>query len=249
MFIKTGMYENEIGRLEFTRAGPLYMSKIDASGSAVDQDESSLVGVPGSVVTDLRSRSRVIPAEFTFADIDTAVQRDRIAAVFEPLLWGVLTIYTENDEYTMDCRPQEAPVFVRDKDIDYLWSFDIDFYAPYPYWRRGQERSFDGGIGTSVIRSKTINRTPVKITYQAGDSGMLKINGAQMTISNTHSKAITINTEDLTVIDSDGNSVYDIIDIATYPIEDMVMNYGDNEILISGSVPVIRWHELARSFF
>lgn len=250
MFIKTGWFENDIGRLEFEKTGPLYMSKIDASGVGADSDEHDLIGMPGSVVNELRLRSRVIPAEFQFADIGTVIDRDRIAAVFDPLLWGVLTIFTENDEYKIDCRPQESPVFVRDKDVDVLWNFSVNFYAPFPYWRRSAQRVFIGDSnGTFTIISKTARRTPVEITYQAGAAGMLNINGAQMNINNTHNKAITINTKNLTVTDSDGNSVYDVINIATYAIENMVMNYGKNTVIVSEGSPVIRWYELTRAFF
>jgi hypothetical protein len=250
MFIKTGMFENELGRLQFEKTGPLYMSKIDASGVDVDSDDQDLVGLPGSVAGELRLRARVIPAEFQFADIRTVIDRDRIAAVFDPLLWGTLTVFTENDEYKIDCRPQESPVYVRDKDVDYLWTFSINFYAPFPYWKRAKQRVFTPSeSGTFTIMSKTAKRTPVEITYQPGASGMLALNGASMTINNTHSKAITINTKDLTVIDSDGNSVYDVINIATYAIEDIVMNYGENTLVVAGGDPVIRWYELARSFF
>lgn len=251
MFIKTGMFENEIGRLQFDKTGPLYMSKIDASGVSVDADDQDLVGLPGSAAGELRLRSRVIPAEFQFADVGSVIDRDFIAAVLEPLLWGTLTIFTEKDEYKIDCRPQESPVFVREKDIGFLWNFSVNFYAPFPYWKRAKQRVFtpSGNNSTFTIMSKTAKRTPVEITYQSGASGLLVLNGASMTIHNTHSKAITINTKDLTVIDSDGNNVYDVINIATYDIEDIVMNYGENTLVVSGGNPVIRWYELVRSFF
>lgn len=247
MHIKTGYYENAVGRVEFKKTGPVYMSKIDASGAGVEAQSEELIGAPGAVTMGLRARSRVIPASFQFADIGYPMDRDFLAAVFSPLMSGTLVLHGELDDYAIDCRPQEAPSFVRNSDIDYLWGFDVNFIADYPFFRRGGQRV---ATTSGTVFCKTVNGTPITIEYGAGKGGLFSLNGKSFTVKTNHSKAIVIDTKNMTIVDSDGNPAPEQIEnFWQAPLESWGMNWGENQIIISGGDPVVRWYELALSVF
>lgn len=251
MFIKTAAYENDIGRIVCKKCGPLYMTSIDMTGNTVSDDSEELLGAAGSVSTGLRYRTKNIPATFQFADIGSGYDRDFISAVLSPMLYGVLTVNTENDVYRISCRPEEKPVFKRSDKVDYLFDFAVDFRANFPYWRKGLfERTLSPGNGLHTIKSKTVNNTPICIEYSANQGGMFSLNGKSFNVSTDHTQKIIIDTNTLTVTNADGtlnNNV--IIGYATIPMDKVVMNYGNNTLIVSEGNPLIRWWELSEGTF
>ena len=247
MHIKTGYYENAVGRVEFKKTGPVYMSKIDASGAGVEAQSEELIGAPGAVTMGLRARSRVIPASFQFADIGYPMDRDFLAAVFSPLMSGTLVLHGELDDYAIDCRPQEAPSFVRNSGVDYLWDFDVSFIADYPFFRRGAQRV---ATASGTVFCKTVNGTPITIEYGAGKGGLFSLNGKQFTVTSGHERPIIIDTKNMTITDDRGQPANDAIEnFWTAPLESWGMNYGNNYLLLAGGSPVVRWYELVLSVF
>lgn len=256
MWIKTAVYENDIGRLEFKKTGSLYMSSIDMTGNAVGADTEELLGAAGSVTAGLKYQAKTIPASFQFADLEKGgAERDRIAAIFSPMLYGVLTVFTEDDVYRIDCRPAEKPVFVRSDKVDYIWSWKVDFYADFPYWRKGYaQRKFTPSSTQSTVMSKTVNGTPVYIEFDSGCGGYFGINGNNFVVSTEHTEKIIINTQELIATDENGNIKNNVIqNYASAPLVGAVMNYGKNTVFFSPSgssdPPLVRWWELSEGVF
>ena len=252
-YIRTGWYENDIGRIEFKATGPLYLSTIDTTGVSVDDDSEELAGSAGAAAGSLRTRSRVIPATFTLEDLGR-IDKDHLLAVLSPLMYGTLTIRGEKDEYKIDCRPEEMATFSRNQNVPYLWSFSVDFHADYPFWRRGLERSITAHAGESTVyfQSKTIPGTPCIVEVPEGVNGRVVVNNRGFTVIGQHPDLI-INSRTATVKDRQGNSQNSaILSFATEPINKLFVNYGRNSILFSLSGAsggdeeiTVRWYEEA----
>ena len=103
---------------------------------------------------------------------------------------------------------------------------------------------------SGTVFCKTVNGTPITIEYGAGKGGLFSLNGKSFIVKTNHSKAITIDTRNMTIVDSDGNPAPEQIEnFWQAPLDGWGMNYGNNYLLLAGGSPVVRWYELALSVF
>lgn len=141
-YIKKVKYKNELGQELVFDNHLLFCEQIDTTGTQGVFNTESLAFSDGQMTTSAFLGAKTIPCSFAFKDVgDDILMRDKISAVFNPTISGVLTVYSEWDKYEIDVRPSAVPSFQRDKDVPYVWRWDVDFIADFPYWRRGKKRS------------------------------------------------------------------------------------------------------------
>lgn len=274
MYVKKVIYKNELGMELSADNRTVFCESIDAAGVAGSFITEAPAFAPGQITIDSQIAARVIPCSFAFRDTEAGeLQRMELAEIFSPLLSGTLTVWGEENVYTIECRPQAVPSFKRDQSVPYIWRFDVDFVADYPFWKYGSEHSFSAeGSGDYVFAARSKLTLPLPVQIEISDMtenvpyafyiAAKKKTGDRSYYTRNFfdffGKANTtfyVDGRTLSVKDSDGHSV----NAVTYCSDsEIAVRYGYNYIWLEqptgaashkrGRV-TIRWHNLSLGVF
>lgn len=273
MYVKKVIYKNELGMELSADNRTVFCENIDAAGVAGNFITEAPAFAPGQITIDSQIAARVIPCSFAFRDTEAGeLQRMELAEIFSPLLSGTLTVWGEENVYTIECRPQAVPSFKRDQSVPYIWRFDVDFVADYPFWQYGSEHSFSTECSLDFVfaaRSKLALPLPVQIEISdmaEGEQYAFFIAAKKKTSDRSYytsdsfsfyGKANTtfyVDGRTLRVKDSDGHSVNAV---SSGSDSEIAVRYGYNYIWLqqpTGTVSysgraTIRWHNLSLGAF
>lgn len=226
-------YKNELGQELIFDDWVLFCESIDTTGVSGIFNSESLAFSDGQVTTDVFLGAKTIPCSFAFKDIrDDIFMRDKIAAVFSPTVSGVLTVYSEWDKYEIDVRPSAVPSFQRDKDVPYVWRWDVDFIADFPYWRVGAKRSVSLESQYTSIRSHCPLSVPIEIYFPPSTASRIyiNVNGKGFVYNGTNCDVgVVLDARNFTCTGTDGNDYSHKVDV-TVNIESLKLRYGKNTI-------------------
>ena len=265
---KNVIWENDLGQKLIFDNVKFYVESIDMTGNSCTHTTSSLADADGQATTGHRLEPKTIPCSFAlFDDVDDDYVQRLLTQCFFPKIHGRLTVRTETSVYTIDCYPQNEPVFKKDPDLP-IFRWDVDFVADYPYWNKGVEHSVSLNSNYTVIDSRCVYDIPVKIRFPAeiGQS-TVKVESRRkptdawttevdaFTVKGslngvTRDFALTIDTRTLKITDDSGNNVNQWVDV-TAAIDKVVIKYGQTGFLctISNTAterPVMTYYELSQ---
>lgn len=259
MNIKRIKYKTETGEAFFDNipGGELFCEEIDLTGTAGVFSSDNLVFSDGQVTTEVDLAPKTIPASFAFRDrFNDAYKRYRLEALFSPKYKGVLTVFNDHDVFSIDCRPKDIPVFKRSRDNPRIWRWDVEFSADFPYFRKGtvQNRKIITSAYTN-IRSTSLCNVPIEITFCAGTPFQNQTIGASsgFSISMCGNESVTVNTQDFSVINQDGQKVNNCID-STARLDNLCLLPGNNNIFCptftdGENNTVVKWWDLVTGVF
>lgn len=225
--MKTVIWKNDKGLKAVFDNRRLFVESIDMTGSTGIHTVESLAFSDGQTTIAHQLGAKTIPCSFALADKKGDMWlRQHLPLFFDPKTEGTLTVYSGTEQYSIRCYPQNIPVFKRDA-VPYVWRFDVDFVADFPYWSRGK-RSIQLAYYSTAVKSSSPFDTPVRIAFPAGSATPFEINGKGCTIA-SRDVPVVIDTKDFSVRDAQGNDKNYLID-ATAPLDEMYLKYGDNNI-------------------
>lgn len=249
---KTAVYRSKLGQeLVFDNRG-LYLEDIDMTGLSGVHTVETLVGLDGQTTVNRQLGARTIPCSFAVLDADP-YRRDELAQVFNPLVLGTLTVYTQTECYSIDCYPQNVPVFKPDSEIPDILRWEVDFVADDPFWRVGpvHERRFTAATGpTLVVDSPCPLELPLTVYFPANPNRgtVFSVDADTSFALLAHSVPLIVDTRDFSVINADtGEDANQYLNIGA-PLERVRIRYGTNRLMvISGGQEgiVVRWQELS----
>lgn len=250
--IKKVLYKTPVGDIYFDNK-TLFCEQMDLTGTAGVFRSDSLALSDGQVTTGVNLQARTIPMSFAFKDRhNDAYMRERLAALFSPLNSGELVVRTDYNTYTITVRPKDIPVFTRDKNVSYVWRWNVDFIADFPYWRKGLQQhqaTWDRSMYLTVHNSSLCN-VPMEIKFFGGT---VTVFGNRTTGSGFFearpgdNEYIIVNSLNFTVKNQNGEDCNQCIE-ATTQLDQVYLQPGDNvlELPSSGEVrPVVYWWDLS----
>lgn len=235
---KTAVYRNELGQEVIIDNWAILLEKIDMTGTTGVHTAEGLAGADGQYTVESRLGAKTIPCSFAIHGRRCdALVKEWLAQVFSPLLSGVLTVYTKRNKYSIDVKPQDAPSFERDQTAPYIWRFDVDFVADFPYWRMGEELSTGIVQSTTTIVSDCVHELPLRVYFPvpaSNESMLFVLNDKGFSVSSTiggtrRDFPIWVDTKNCTVTDADGNNTNQWVD-ETAPLNVMKLHYGTNTV-------------------
>ena len=190
-----------------------------------------------------------------------------LTGAFNPKVKGTLTVYTAQNRYQIECRPQAVPTFKRES-VGCVWSFDVDFIADFPYWKAGGEKSITLDANAVTITSVCPFDIPPRIYFPANGSDLTFQVQYRLRNSDPWSTAVNafvvqgahgntardfplwINVQTLKITDSNGNNVSHWVD-ASAQTDRAMIRYGENQFVCHGTFsgterPVLYYHELSQ---
>lgn len=204
-------------------------------------------------------KTEPLPLSFRFALRDrenNEFLRNKVVDVFTSTKPGTITVYTENEKYTIQAHLVARPDFQRVGSRIYRW--EASFVADFPYWKKGSvmlEKELtvrEGDTGASgVISSRSPVPVPVVIEIEGVGSVFVYINGKYIYIDipANANLPISIDTENFKVKDANGQNKNNYI-ASGREIGDLYLEPGSNIVRTglhgSGSVDSvkIKWWEL-----
>src|SRR5574344_2007566 len=190
-------------------------------------DKVVMDGLTYDDVLLIPSYSEVLPREVSM--------RNRIVSIFTSLENGVLTVWSKTSKYEIDCYVQEIPVITKDSNVPYVYRWNVDFIADYPFWRKGKKRVVNY---TNVLQSQNINyygeiAAPWNLTYKATGNIFICNNGHSIKI-NAYNGYVNIDSYTTKVTNESGQNINYIIDPTTeFDYYNLVP--GKNNFVISGA--------------
>lgn len=230
-YIKKVKYKNELGQELVFDNHLLFCEQIDTTGTQGVFNTESLAFSDGQMTTSAFLGAKTIPCSFALKDNRNDIfMRDKISAFFNPTISGVLTVYSEWDKYEIDVRPAAVPSFQRDKDVPYVWRWDVDFIADFPYWRVCPKRSVTLKAANTVLRSDCPLKVPVEIYFPPNKTTPFKIRDKGFTYYGTNCDVgVVLKSQRFECIGTDGNDYSQNVDV-TADIENLHLQYGENPI-------------------
>ena len=224
---KNVIYENSFGqRIEFDNK-KLFIENIDMMGNTGIHATESLAFADGQTSVYHKLGAKTIPCSFALKNVDLDFYTKLyLEGIFNPNISGTLTVITKKDIYKIECRPQDVPAFKRDG--KFVYRFDVDFVADFPYWQKGAEISLTLSTAETFVYSNNPIELPMKIVFPADEATPFGVNGKGFTLKN-HDFQITVNTQNFKVTNSSGQNCNQYIDAAA-PIDEMSFKFGQNRI-------------------
>ena len=208
-YIKKVKYKNELGQELVFDNHLLFCEQIDTTGTQGVFNTESLAFSDGQMTTSAFLGAKTIPCSFALK---------------------VLTVYSEWDKYEIDVRPAAVPSFQREKDVPYVWRWDVDFIADFPYWRVCPKRSVTLKAYDTVIRSDCPLKVPVEIYFPPNKTTPFKIRDKGFTYYGTNCDVgVVLKSQRFECIGTDGNDYSQNVDV-TADIENLHLQYGENRI-------------------
>ena len=169
---KTAVWTNDLGMTVRFDNRFIFLESIDMTGNGASFTTYGLAGADGQQTVDVSMSTKVIPCTLAFYDRDDdGYMRRFLTGAFNPKVKGTLTVYTAQNRYQIECRPQAVPTFKRES-VGCVWSFDVDFIADFPYWKAGGERSITLDANTVTITSVCPFAIPPRIYFPANGSDL-----------------------------------------------------------------------------
>lgn len=250
--IKKVIYENAFGQKIVFDNKIFFCESIDTTGCKGIHSIETLAFADGQKTITHQLEGKTIPCSFAFKDIyDDDYLRNKIKAIFNPCVPGVLTVYNKYNKYEIDVYPQDMPSIEKDKAVSYVYRFDVDFIADFPFWR-GNKHSTEIAVGSTlsaVINCKSDYYTPPYITFGGtqGESGYTVAVGKLGFSIKPYPKDVIVNFLNMKLVDLDGNNVNYLID-ASVDFSKVILSPGENTVSAISSPAdgslVIEYYEL-----
>ena len=191
----------------------------------------SLAFADGQATVSHQLSAKTIPCSFALKNINLdEYTKLCIESIFSPKLSGTLTVITKNNVYKIECRPQNVPSFKRDT-VPFIYRFDVDFVADFPYWQKGAEISLSLSTAETIVYSNNPIDLPMKIIFPAGPATLFNVNGKGFNLR-SHTMPLTVNTQNFKVTNSSGQNKNQYVD-ATAQLDEVYFKYGQNKIICS----------------
>ena len=205
----------------------LFVESIDMTGTAGIHTVEALAFSDGQETIAHQLGAKTIPCSFALSDrTGDRWLRENLPLFFDPSKEGTLTVLSGTERYTIRCYPQNVPVFKRDS-VPYVWRFDVDFVADFPYWSRGRRTEQLTAAVTTVVSDSPFD-TPITISFPANNPTPFNINDYGFTLKSC-TVPLIVDTRDFSVKDAQGNDKNNFID-ALAPLNRMRIRYGENTI-------------------
>ena len=228
---KNVIYENSLGQRLFFDNKKLFIESIDMMGTSGIHAAESLASADGQTSVYHQLGAKTIPCSFALKNINLDdYTKLSIESIFSPKLSGTLTVITKNDVYKIECRPQNMPTFKRDE-VKFVYRFDVDFVADFPYWQKGAEISLSLSAGETFVYSNNPIDLPMKIVFPAGPATLFNVNGKGFTLK-PHTMPLTVDTQTFKITDNQGTNQNRYID-ATAQLDEVYFRFGENKIVCS----------------
>ncbi len=265
---KTAVWTNDLGTTVRFDNRFIFLESIDMTGNGASFTTYGLAGADGQQTVDVSMSTKVIPCTLAFYDRDDdGYMRRFLTGAFNPKVKGTLTVYTAQNRYQIECRPQALPTFKREA-VGCVWRFDVDFVADFPYWKAGAERSVTLDENAVTVTSFCPFDIPPRIYFPANSSDLTFQVQYRLRHSDRWSTAVNafkvkgslggterdfplwINVQTLKITDSNGNNVSHWVD-ASAQTDRAMIRYGENQFVCHGTFsgterPVLYYHELSQ---
>lgn len=239
-------YRNCYGQDLYFDNRKFFAEEIHIGGTPAKYDSLSLFDSPG-IITDNYSYEPM-PIRFRFALKDkssTRADRDRAVNIFTPTAPGIITIYTQDDEYSIDAHLTAVPDFTRAN--SHVWRWEASFIADFPFFRKGRIKQRYEAVpdaATKIVNVYSSSPVPVhpEITVPPHtvfiDCGFF-INSGDWA---------TLNTSDYSLYDENGNDISNCLSLSSgyTNVDDIYLYPGNTSLKINtnGRKCIIEWWEL-----
>lgn len=242
---KTAVWRNALGQEIVFDNYTFFLESIDMTGTAGVHTVESLAMTDGQVTLDHHLGAKTIPCSFAWKD----VKGDRwmqayLTSLFNPTVSGTLTVYTPEETYSIDCYPQDSPTFQRDSGVSYVWRWNVDFVADYPYWRKGTQRTVAvADVPMEGFNRVLVSRCPFEIApeivfpatsvaaifqlYPTGESSK------EIRMREHADYAVRVITQDFKVIREDTGADCSELISATTELDTIRIRRGKNTVMVS----------------
>ena len=228
---KIVIYENALGQRLFFDNRQLFAEYIDMTGTSGIHAAESLASADGQTSVYHQLGAKTIPCSFALKNINfDDYTKLYLESIFNPKISGTLTVITKNDMYKIECRPQNVPTFKRDE-VKFVYRFDVDFVADFPYWQKGAEISLTLSAAEIFVYSNNNIDLPMKIVFPAGSATLFNVNGKGFNLR-SHNIPLTVNTQNFKVTNLSGQNCNQYID-ATAQLDEVYFHFGENKIICS----------------
>ena len=185
----------------------------------------------GQVTVSHQLGAKTIPCSFAFKNTkNDGYTKNLLENIFIPKDNGTLTVITKDNTYSIDCYPQNVPVFKRDE-VKFVYRFDVDFVADFPYWQKGAEIPLTLSNAETLVYSNNNIDLPMRIVFPSGPATLFNVNGKGF-ILKKHTMPLTVDTQTFTVKDTQGKNQTQYID-ATAELDEIFFHFGENKIICS----------------
>lgn len=185
----------------------------------------------GQVTVSHQLGAKTIPCSFAFWNFQNDIYtKNLLENIFIPKDNGTLTVITKDNTYSIDCYPQNVPVFKRDE-VKFVYRFDVDFVADFPYWQKGAEIPLTLSNAETLVYSNNNIDLPMRIVFPSGPATLFNVNGKGF-ILKKHTMPLTVDTQTFTVKDTQGKNQTQYID-ATAELDEIFFHFGENKIICS----------------
>lgn len=255
-------WKNDLGQEIVFDNRVFFCEYIDMTGTTGIHTVESLAAADGQTTIEHHLGPKPIPCTFAWKDRqnDSYFHRE-LVSIFSSLAQGTLTVTTETDTYRIECYPQDIPVFKRDPDVHYVWRWNVDFIADYPYWRRGTEQSVTLDSNTTLITSDCPFDIPPVICVPANESTVMLATQHRRTSGDSWSDQtpaftvsarnypVWIDVQTMRVTKSDGTRCDQVIDVRA-AIDRALIRYGQNYFVCTGTFtsenrPTVSYYRLS----
>lgn len=228
---KIVIYENSFHQKAVFNQKYLFCESIDMTGTAGIHSVQNLAFSDGQVTVSHQLGAKTIPCSFAFKNTQNdGYTKNLLENIFIPKDNGTLTVITKDNTYSIDCYPQNVPVFNRDE-VKCVYRFDVDFVSDDSLWRKGNEIPVTLKSAETVILSDNPHDLPMKIVFPAGPATLFNVNGKGFTLKK-HTMSLTVDTQTFTVKDNQGKNQNQYID-ATAELDEIYFRFGENKIICS----------------
>lgn len=253
---KNAVWENELGQRVEIDNKFLFLESIDMTGTSGIHTVESLAGADGQITVSSKLAPKTIPCTIALNNRrKDEYMSEYLSQVFSPLTKGRLIVYTKTQRYEIECRPQDFPVFQRDK-VSYVWRFDVDFAADYPLWKKGGMRDIAvGDIDMSgynrILKSNCPFEIAPDIYFPATNENVIfqlypRGSTSKQISLMPHNFPVLINTLEFKIINADDGSDQSQLIDATTELDSIRIRYGENIVVASPNDRVrIQYYELS----
>ena len=228
---KIVIFKNSLHQRVIFNQKYLFCESIDMTGLSGIHSVQNLAFSDGQVTVSHQLGAKTIPCSFAFKNTkNDGYTKNLLENIFIPKDNGTLTVITKDNTYSIDCYPQNVPVFKRDE-VKFVYRFDVDFVADFPYWQKGAEIPLTLSNAETLVYSNNNIDLPMRIVFPSGPATLFNVNGKGF-ILKKHTMPLTVDTQTFTVKDTQGKNQTQYID-ATAELDEIFFHFGENKIICS----------------
>lgn len=247
-------YRNFYGKEIYFDNKKYFAEEIQIGGTSARYNSLRLFDSPGAVTDDYGYD--VMPIHIRFALLDKSDNRDNrdlAGSLFASVKPGILTVYTDDDEYSIELHLTQTPVF--NKVNTHVWRWEADFIADYPFFQKGRlpNRKTIESYTTIVYNTSPVP-VPVKIRFYKDTPFKNQTSGKGFSVSLPQGADwIEVDTKNFNITDSSGNNANNCVSIYD-EIDEVMLLPGKNEIFCptyssGGNNNTLEWWELRGAVF